>query len=141
MGRRIETIPSAVMEALVGYPWPGNIRELQNVIERAVILSPGSSLQVPLGDLEIRDQRPDVEGRGSEVRGEKPAAEDGPLTSDLRPPTSTLTLADAEREHILVALRETGWVVSGAKGAAARLGMKRSTLQKKMKRLGIFRPE
>ena len=141
MGRRIETIPSAVMEALVGYPWPGNIRELQNVIERAVILSPGSSLQVPLGDLEIRNQRPNVEGRGSEVRGEKPAAEDGPLTSDLRPPTSTLTLADAEREHILVALRETGWVVSGAKGAAARLGMKRSTLQKKMKRLGIFRPE
>ena len=141
MGRRIETIPSAVMEALVGYPWPGNIRELQNVIERAVILSSGSSLQVPLGDLEIRDQRPDVEGRGSEVRGEKPVAEDGPLTYDLRPPTSTLTLADAEREHILVALRETGWVVSGAKGAAARLGMKRSTLQKKMKRLGIFRPE
>ncbi len=139
-GRWIETIPSAVMEALVGYPWPGYIRELQNVIERAVILSPGSSLQVPLGDLEIRDQKPDVEGRGSR-RGEKPAAEDGPLTSDLRPPTSTLTLAHAEREHILVALRETGWVVSGAKGAAARLGMKRSTLQKKMKSLGIFRPE
>ena len=57
MGRRIETIPSAVMEALVRYPWPGNIRELQNVIERAVILSPGSSLQVPLGDLQDGSER------------------------------------------------------------------------------------
>ena len=150
MGRRIETIPSAVMEALVHYPWPGNIRELQNVIERAVILSPGSSLQVPRGDMEIRDQRSEVEGQGSEVGGEKPASEDGPLTSDLRPPTSdlapptstlTLTLADAEREHILSALHETGWVVGGPKGAAARLGMKRSMLYWKMKRLGLSRPE
>jgi formate hydrogenlyase transcriptional activator len=89
--------------------------------------------------VEIRDQRSNVEGQGSEVGGEKPAAEDGPLTSDLRPPTSKLTLADAEREHILGALRETGWVVGGPKGAAARLGMKRSTLYKKMKKLGIFR--
>ena len=90
MGRRIETIPSAVMEALVRYPWPGNIRELQNVIERAVILSPGSSLQVPLGDLEIKDRRSEDEGRGSEVGGEKPAAEDRPQTSisSLRPPGS-----------------------------------------------------
>ena len=90
MGRRIEVIPSEVMEALVRYPWPGNVRELQNVIERAVILSPGSSLQVPLGDLAIRAQRPEAEGQGSEVEGEgaevgceKPAVEDGPLTSDL----------------------------------------------------------
>ncbi len=90
MGQRIEVIPSEVMEALVRYPWPGNIRELQNVIERAVILSPGSSLQVPLGDLAIRAQRPEAEGQGSEVEGEgaevggeKPAVEDGPLTSDL----------------------------------------------------------
>jgi formate hydrogenlyase transcriptional activator len=90
MGQRIEVIPSEVMEALVRYPWPGNIRELQNVIERAVILSPGSSLQVPLGDLAIRAQRPEAEGQGSDVEGEgaevgceKPAVEDGPLTSDL----------------------------------------------------------
>ena len=63
------------------------------------------------------------------------------LTSDFRPPTSGITLADAEREHILGALRETGWVLGGPKGAAARLGMKRSTLRWKMKRLGISRPE
>ena len=105
MGRRIETIPSAVMAALVRYPWPGNVRELQNVIERTVILSPGPSLQVPLGDL-------------------PPAALPAP-----EPTAAAVTLADAEREHILGALRETGWVVGGPKGAAARLGMKRSTLQ------------
>ncbi len=115
MGRRIETIPSAVMEALVRYPWPGNVRELQNVLERAVILSPGPSLQVPPGDLQS-------------------AATQGP-----KPTAVAVTLADAEREHILEALRETGGVLGGPEGAAARLGMKRSTLYKKMKKLGISR--
>jgi formate hydrogenlyase transcriptional activator len=117
MGRRIETIPSAVMDALVRYPWPGNVRELQNVIERAAILSPGPSLQVPPGDLQ-------------------PAAKQA-----AAPAPPAVSLADAEREHILGALRETGWVVGGQEGAAARLGMKRSTLYKKMKKLGISRLE
>src|SRR6266851_1270897 len=117
MGRRIETIPAAVMDALVAYPWPGNVREIQNVIERAVILSPGPALHIPPDDL-------------------KPGA--GPADE---PAGAPVTLADAEREHILGVLRETGWVVGGPKGAAARLGMKRSTLQKKMKKLGISRPE
>jgi formate hydrogenlyase transcriptional activator len=116
MGRRIETIPSTVMGALVRYPWPGNIRELQNVIERAVILSPGPSLHIPPGDLQPAPAR------------------SGALTA----PSSTL--ADAERDHILGVLRETGWVLSGPDGAAARLGMKRTTLQSKMKKLGISRP-
>jgi formate hydrogenlyase transcriptional activator len=89
---------------------PATFVFLQNVIERAVILSPGPSLQVPSGDLRPVDTQP-----------------------------AAVTLADAEREHILDALRETGGVLGGPEGAAARLGMKRSTLYKKMKKLGISR--
>jgi formate hydrogenlyase transcriptional activator len=117
MGRRIESIPAPVLDALVHYPWPGNVRELENVVERAVILSPGPSLRIPLGDL-------------------RPAATQAQASA-----RELITLADAEREHILGALHETGGVVGGPKGAAIRLGMKRSTLQKKMQKLGISRPE
>ena len=120
MGRRIETITSEVMEALVRYSWPGNVRELQNVIERAVILSPGSVLQVPLSDLKtVPEQAP----------------------PHALQETLPVTLIDAEREHILAALQEADWVLGGPKGAAARLGMKRSTLHWKMQKLGITRPE
>jgi formate hydrogenlyase transcriptional activator len=120
MGRRIETIPPAAMEALVRYPWPGNIRELQNVIERAVILSPGHSLQVPIADLQTR------------------APARAPAAPSIAAP---VTLVDAEREYIITILRNTNWMVGGPKGAAARLGMKRSTLQSRMKKLGIENPE
>jgi formate hydrogenlyase transcriptional activator len=116
MGRRIVTIPTSVMDALVRYSWPGNVRELQNVIERAVILSKGPTLQVALADLQ---------------------AEAVPPPSAAAP----VTLSDAEREHILRVVRETNWILGGPKGAAARLGMKRSTLHWKMKKLGISRPE
>jgi formate hydrogenlyase transcriptional activator len=116
MGRLIETIPAEAMDALVSYPWPGNVRELENVIERAVILSPGPALRLNLGDLQAA----------------------GPVEA---PPASAVTLADAERDHILGVLRETGWVLGGPNGAAARLAMKRTTLQSKMKKLGIARPQ
>jgi formate hydrogenlyase transcriptional activator len=115
MGRRVETIPAEAMAALVRYPWPGNVRELQNVIERAVILSPGPALQIPSGDLE------------------------GP--ADAVSAGASADLAAVEREHILGVLRVSGWVLAGPRGAAARLGVKRTTLQRKMKKLGISRPE
>jgi formate hydrogenlyase transcriptional activator len=117
MGRPIETIPASVMDALVRYPWPGNIREMQNVIERAVILSPGPALHIPANDL---------------MPGTAPV--------DM-PAGAPVTLADAERNHIVRALRAAHWVLRGPNGAAARLGMKRSTLQWKMKKLGISRPD
>jgi formate hydrogenlyase transcriptional activator len=118
MGRRIETIPSSVMDALARYPWPGNVRELQNVIERAVILCKGPTLHVPVADLQL-------------------------VAAPATAPTAaaSVTLTDAEREHIGRVLGETNWVLGGPKGAAARLGMKRSTLHWKMKKLGISRPE
>jgi formate hydrogenlyase transcriptional activator len=106
------------MRALSDYHWPGNIRELENFVERAVILSRGSNLDAPLGELKPR----------SGV--ERVADEAKPLS----------TLEDAERDHIRRALQEANWLVGGSAGAAAKLGMKRTTLQSKMAKLGIARP-
>jgi formate hydrogenlyase transcriptional activator len=114
MNRQIETIPSEVMQGFTRWHWPGNVRELENFIERAVILSPGSVLRAPLTEL----QAPEEEVKAAE----KP------------------TLAAAEREHILRVIRETDGVLGGPHGAAARLGLKRTTLITKMKKLGIERP-
>jgi formate hydrogenlyase transcriptional activator len=115
MDKTIDTIPPGTMEALVEYRWPGNIRELENVIERAVILSTGSVLHVACRDLRSRV----TPGHDSE---------------------KLQTLADVEREHIRSILEETRWVLSGPRGAATRLGMKRSTLYFRMKKLGVVRP-
>jgi formate hydrogenlyase transcriptional activator len=114
MNRQIETIPRETMQALAAWSWPGNVRELENLMERAVILSDGHALRVPL----------------SELRGEGPNA--------VAPDRS---LDHAEREHILRVLRETGGVLSGPAGAAHRLGLKRTTLQSKMQRLKITRED
>jgi formate hydrogenlyase transcriptional activator len=115
MNREIQTIPSETMRALACYSWPGNIRELQNLIERAVILSTGPVLRVPLGNLRARTVP--AQGGGNYQ-----------------------TLEQAERAHILATVKETNWVLSGPNGAATRLGMNRSTLQFRMKKLGIARP-
>src|SRR5260221_7414654 len=114
MNRRITRVPAAAMDALVGCSWPGNIRELQNLIERAVILSPGEVLQVPVSEIDK-----DV------------------LSARCR---SGGTLQEAARTHILAILKEARWVLSGPRGAAMRLGINRSTLQFRMKKLGIERP-
>ena len=114
MKKRIETIPAEAMKALQAYAWPGNVRELENFIERAVILTSGSDLRAPL----------------SELKSLSPSSNGSPKT-----------LEDAEREHILKALREAKWTIGGSGGAAAKLGMKRTTLQSKMQKLGIMRPQ
>jgi formate hydrogenlyase transcriptional activator len=114
MRKRIDGVPLDAMAALVQYDWPGNIRELENFIERAVILTRGPMLSVLLDELKPRN-----EGRAS---------------CGLRPLT---TLEEAQREHIRAVLDQTNWLVGGPSGAAARLGMKRTTLQSKMARLGI----
>ena len=123
MNKTIETIPADTMKALSRYHWPGNIRELQNVIERAVIVSSGPVLRVPVGDLR---QRP--EPSKTETAIEVP-----------EPKNIRNVLEEAERKQIIDVLQETNWVVAGPNGAAIRLGMKRSTLQFHMQKLGISR--
>jgi formate hydrogenlyase transcriptional activator len=112
MGKQIEHIPAETMSALSSYQWPGNIRELQNFIERSVILSAGTVLRPPLAELK---HSPELESVGA------------------------ITLEEAERDHIRKTLEHTKWVVAGPNGAAARLGVKRSTLYFRMQKLGISR--
>jgi formate hydrogenlyase transcriptional activator len=121
--RLIETIPSESMEALIRYQWPGNIRELQNVIERAVIISKGSVLNVPLAEL-----KPDVTSPSVPVIARAKSASHESLQEMLE---------DTERNQILRALEEANGVIAGPNGAAVRLGVKRSTLQLRMQKLGI----
>lgn len=118
MGKAVDTIPTEAMNALVRYHWPGNIRELQNLVERAVILSAGPVLKVPLHDLQAQ-----------------PTAAALPHA----PARKIETLEEAERRHILDALDASDWLISGPKGAATALGLKRSTLQARMEKLGIRR--
>jgi len=116
MSKEIDTISTETMNSMVCYPWPGNIRELQNVIERAVILSKGPELQVQLDGLKAK-------------------------TTDTSGKTNgAATLEEIERKHILSILEQTNWVFAGPNGAAARLGLKRPTLQFRMQKLGIARP-
>jgi DNA-binding NtrC family response regulator len=118
MGKTIETIPPEAMAALVAWKWPGNIRELENFLERAVILSRGPQLHVPLAELEAME-------------------EDEESASAAANPT----LHAAERDHIVRALREAKGIIGGPGGAAKRLGLKRTTLNSKIKKFGIERSD
>jgi formate hydrogenlyase transcriptional activator len=111
MNKVINVIPDEVMDRVRTHNWPGNVRELQNFVERAVIMSPGPVLRPPIGELE--------------------------LVVPHRGPCSNRTLAQAERDHTLEVLRDVGWVVAGRNGAAARLGVPRTTLLYRMQKLGI----
>jgi formate hydrogenlyase transcriptional activator len=113
MDKRISNIPAETMDALKRYPWPGNVRELQNFVERATILTSGRALQVPLSELKQASREVQRKAR---------------------------TLAESERDQIMRALREAEWVLGGPGGAAERLGLKRTTLFYKMRKLGITRP-
>ena len=117
MTKDIDTISAETMNALTSYPWPGNVRELQNVIERAVILAKGSTLKISMTDLRSKSSDPNGHINGA------------------------ATLEEIERRHILSVLEQSNWVFAGPNGAAAKLGMKRPTLQFRMQKLGISRPQ
>lgn len=126
LNKSVEYVPADAMDALVNYAWPGNVRELENLIERAVLLSPGRELRVPSGELRAGNASP-AEGPGFGA----------PIVQAGAP---IATLEEAERQHILRALRQTEWRIAGPRGAATMLGMKRTTLQARMRKLRIRRP-
>jgi formate hydrogenlyase transcriptional activator len=134
LNKTVAYIPADAMDALANYSWPGNIRELENFIERAVLLSPGKELRVPLSELKTSDA---ADHDGSPAAGVESASS---FASPMSLTSSISTLEEAERQHILRALRQTEWRIAGAKGAAVLLGMKRTTLQARMRKLGIRRP-
>jgi transcriptional regulator with GAF, ATPase, and Fis domain len=119
LGKKIKTIPPRTMDVLINYGWPGNVRELQNVVERAMILSRGETLELG-GVLPVRPSRR--------------------ISTSVSSKGSATTLQDAERTHIVNVLEQCDWKVGGSSGAAEQLGLKRSTLQSRMKKLGIVRP-
>ena len=132
LNKAVEYIPADAMDALVRYSWPGNVRELENLIERAVLLSPGKELRIPRSELKSPDALAPADS--------EPSFSFTSLTSSTSLTRSISTLEEAERQHILRALKQTQWRIAGPKGAATLLGMKRTTLQARMRKLGIRRP-
>jgi len=132
LNKTVAYVPFEAMDALGNYAWPGNVRELENFIERAVLLSPGKELRIPMA--ELRSGAAGTAENAAQVSVTPAFA----LSNDGRAAISTLE--EAERQHILRALRQTEWRIAGPKGAANILGMKRTTLQARMRKLGIRRP-
>jgi transcriptional regulator with GAF, ATPase, and Fis domain len=133
IGRKIARVPKAVMERLVAYSWPGNIRELENVIERAVILSPGPDLDVVAEALPTPLEREEDRDRAAQTD------EAWQVQASVRLPDHMLTLEEIDRAHIVEVLQRTGWKIDGADGAARLLKLHPSTLRSRIKKLGIRR--
>jgi formate hydrogenlyase transcriptional activator len=135
--KTVEYVPSDVMDALVNYSWPGNVRELENLIERAVLLSPGKELQVPIA--ELKATRADS-SRAIFVGDAATPPVGRSFVTPASISSSPDTLEETQRQHILRVLRQTQWRIAGPSGAARLLGIKRTTLQARMRKLGIRRP-
>ncbi len=139
LNKTVEFVPADAMSALADYYWPGNVRELENFIERAVLLSPGKELRVPVSELLSDSSASHPPLRASRITENAANASDGQSAAADRI-FSIATLEDAERTHILRALQQTQWRIGGPQGAAALLDMKRTTLQARMRKLNIRRP-
>jgi formate hydrogenlyase transcriptional activator len=135
-GKRMNGVSQETMELLVQYPWPGNIRELQNVIERGVVLAQGPVLTLDPGGLQAMS--PSVPA--TRARGASAGRAAAPAAVDRFPSHSPATLEEIERRHILTTLEQSRWVIEGTKGAASLLNMHPNTLRSRMKKLGIRRP-
>jgi formate hydrogenlyase transcriptional activator len=136
LNKIVEYVPAEAMTALANYSWPGNVRELENFVERAVLLSPGKELRVPVSELLSEPGLPSTASSPNRAVV-LPAADN---RDELSAPGPISTLEQAEREHILRAMQQTQWRIGGPQGAAALLDMKRTTLQARMRKLNIRRP-